>query len=153
MMIFLGEGLVNLDHVKKLRFSADGTSADVHFTDGSSESSLPCHPSTNRTIVEATVVQAIPGFSLLTLDLAAKGGPPELSEELIIAFRVPHSGFYATPITIHGDVSTDTVPWHWAIKRPNGTVSSPQGDDFRDRDQYLAEMQKRWRDNKPVPAA
>jgi hypothetical protein len=37
MMIFLGDGYVNLDHVKKLQFTSDGTVANVHFTDGSSE--------------------------------------------------------------------------------------------------------------------
>jgi hypothetical protein len=149
MMIFLGEGLVNLDHVKKLQFTSDGTVANVQFIDGSSET-LKCHSSTNWTIADSDLVQAHPGFSLLELDLAGKG-PPELTEELIIAFRVPRSGFYATPITIHGEVGRDTVPWHWAIKRPDGTVSSPQGECFGDRDKYLAEMQKRWRENTPKP--
>jgi hypothetical protein len=145
MMIFLGDGYVNLDHVKKLQFSSDGTSASVHFTDGSSET-LSCHSATHWSVDDSTVIQANPGLSLLTLHDFAGKGPLELAEEMIIAFRVPRSGFYAAPITIHGEVERDIVPWHWAIKRPNGTVSSPQGEDFSDRDKYVAEMQKRWRE-------
>jgi hypothetical protein len=99
MMIFLGDGYVNLDHVKKLQFTSDGTVANVHFTDGSSET-LSCHSSTNWTIADSTVVPANPGFSLLMLSDFAGRGPLELTEEPIIAFRVPRSGFYAAPITI-----------------------------------------------------
>jgi hypothetical protein len=150
MMISLGDGYVNLDHVKKLQFSPDGTSASVHFTDGSSETRR-CHSATNWTVDESSVVQANPGFSLLMLGDFAGRGPLELTEEPIIAFRVPRSGFYATPITIQGEVDRDTVQWHWAIKRPDGTVGSPQGEDFTDRGTYFAEMQKRWRENTPKP--
>lgn len=149
-MIFLGEGYVNLDHVKKLQFTSDGTTANVHYADGSSET-LRCHSSTKGTIDDSTVVQANPGFSLLMLNDFAGSGPLELTEEPIIAFRVPSSGFYAAPITIQGEVDKDTVQWHWAIKRPDGTVGSPQGEDFPDRPGYLAEMQKRWRENRPKP--
>ena len=150
MMIFLGEGYVNLDHVKKLQFSSDGTTANVHFADGSSET-LSCHSTTRWTVDDSTVIQANHGFSLLSLQDFAGRGPLELSEEVIIAFRVPRSGFYAAPITIHGEVERDTTPWHWAIRRPNGTVSSPQGEDFSDREKYFAEMQRRWRENSPKP--
>jgi hypothetical protein len=150
MMIFLGEGYVNLNFVKKLQFSSDGTTANVHFADGSSETLL-CHSSTNATIADSTVVQANPGFSLLMLNDFAHRDLLELTEEPIIAFRVPRSGFYAAPITIQGDVDRDTVQWHWAVKRPDGTVGSPQGDEFTDRASYLAEMQKRWRENRPKP--
>ena len=150
MMIFLGDGHVNLDHVKKLQFTSDGTTANVHYTDGSSET-LPCHSSTNWTIADSTVVPAIPGFSLLMLSDFAGRGPLELTQEPIIAFRVPRSGFYAVPITIQGEVDRDTVQWHWAIKRPDGTVGSPQGEDFTDPTNYFAEMQKRWQENQPKP--
>jgi hypothetical protein len=150
MMIFLGEGFVNLNLVKKLQFSAEGTDATVHFTDGSSET-LRCHHSTKETVDDSTVIQANPGFSLLMLSEFGGRDLLELSEEPIIAFRVPRSGYYAAPITIQGEVDRDTVQWHWAIKRPDGTVGSPQGEDFTDRASYLAEMQKRWRENRPKP--
>lgn len=143
MMIALGGRYVNLDHVKSIEFATRSNVdyADVTYADGSTVSFKTSHEM-SETVISSTTVPAPAGFRLAIVVGESRGPETMIEEEPIIAFRIPHSGYVPTPVTLRGEAGKQSPrEKYWAVIRPDGSVVDPGGDTFKD----VAEFSHFWK--------
>jgi hypothetical protein len=145
MMVFLGNRYINLDHVKTIAFCTRDKVhfADVEFADKTS-ASYKVGGDLSETVVSSTTVPAPPSYRLAMVDEGFGGEETTLLEEIIIAFRIPHSGHTPTPVTIQGEAGRSPSN-KWAIIRPDGSVSDPYDQEYKDVTEFPNECKSRAR--------